>query len=227
MPGTNKCGGLLNSWKAMKLLRYLPGLLCALLAAPALAQTDTILRTNGEEVRGRVLTISPVELSYLPSAGPVGQALLLDTLRLPVASVFLVRYANGTRDLLQPLAPAAASAAPENGPFRDQTAYQRLQRGKADALTQYRGDSFGGALGATILLGPLVGIAPTVAIGSTPVKPHNLNAAAPALLLDPSYAAGYRQEAGRLKRRRAWAGYGTGVGIYALLIGIAVAAVSQ
>lgn len=208
----------------MNLLRYLPGLLCALLAAPALAQTDTILRTNGEEVRGRVLTISPVELSYVPSAGPGGQALLLDTLRLPVASVFLVRYANGTRELLQP---TPAPSTPDGGPFRDQTAGQRLQRGKADALTQYRGDSFGGALGATILLGPLVGIAPTVAISSAPVKPHNLNATAPALLLDPSYAAGYRQEAGRLKRRRAWAGYGTGVGIYALLIGIAVAAVSQ
>ena len=212
----------------MKLLRYLIGLQCGLLAGPALAQTDTILRTNGEEVRGRVLTLSPAELSYLPSAGPDGRTLRPDTLRLPVASIFLIRYANGTRELLQPLVVSAASA-PESGPFRDQTAHQRLQRGKADALLQYQGggDSYAGALGATILLGPLVGIVPTVAIGNRAIKPHNLNATTPGLLLDPSYAAGYRQQASRTKRGRAWAGYGTGVGIYALLIGIAVSAAAR
>lgn len=70
--------------------------------APA-APTDVLLRTDGTEVPGRVLTITPLEVRYLPPAGA-------DTLRLAVADVFLVRYANGTREVLHPPAGAASSA---------------------------------------------------------------------------------------------------------------------
>lgn len=51
------------------------------------AGTDDILCTDGSEVPGRVLTISPLALRYLPPAGT-------DTLRLATADVLLVRYAK-------------------------------------------------------------------------------------------------------------------------------------
>ena len=68
--------------------------------------TDVILRTDGSEVPGRVLTISPLVLRYLPPAGA-------DTLRLATADVFLVRYANGAREILHPAA-ATEKPPPKN-----------------------------------------------------------------------------------------------------------------
>ena len=61
--------------------------------------TDVILRTDGSEIPGRMLAISPLELRYLPPTGA-------DTLRLTTTEVFLVRCANGTRELLHPLTPS-------------------------------------------------------------------------------------------------------------------------
>ncbi len=66
------------------------------------AATDVLLLTTGQEVSGRVLTITPTELTYLPAAPTPS-----DTLRLPTSSVFLVRYANGTREVLTAPAPVA------------------------------------------------------------------------------------------------------------------------
>jgi hypothetical protein len=52
------------------------------------------------------------------------------------------------------------------------------------------------------------------------VGQQHLAAPAPALLLDHDYAAGYRQQANHIKRKRAWAGYGTGAVIQVLLLGL-------
>ena len=209
--------------------------LAGLLARPAAAQApaqppappaaaDVLLLTTGQELRGRVLTITPTELTYLPAA-PTPP----DTLRLPVASVFLVRYANGTRELLAALTPPAPDAAADPTPpaLRGLSDAQRWHLGQQDARRCYRASGpYWGALGSTLYLGPLLGLAPTIGISSQWVRVPNLKAPAPALLRDADYALGYRQQANRTKRRRTWGGYGVGTALYVVLIGALLASVN-
>lgn len=188
-------------------------------AAAAPPPTDVILRLDGGEVPGRVLLITPTELRYLPAAGPTRPALAPhpDTLRLPVAEVFLVRFANGTREVLtRPAAPA--DAAPDEGRLTGLSGTERQRLGRTDARRCYEGrDVFWRSAGLFMLGGPgLIGLA----VGaSRPVPPHRLAAPQPRLLLDPDYSRAYQQEADRIKRRQMWRGAGTSA---AVVLGVAL-----
>jgi len=200
----------------------LSGLLGCLLAGPALAQTDTILRSDGSEVRGRVLTISPLALTYVP-------VLAADTLRLAATDVFLVRYANGTREVLHPVAPPVA-VPPDltGGLLTGLSGPERFQRGQTDAATHYRdGDVFAGSMTATFFLGPFIGLVPTLAIADAPVQARHLHPPALVLLRDQDYGSGYQAQACRAKRHHAWAGYATGIALDFLLLGVIAASASR
>ncbi|SMB94883.1 hypothetical protein SAMN00120144_2098, partial [Hymenobacter roseosalivarius DSM 11622] len=57
---------------------------------------DTILRTDGDEVKARVLAITPTDVAYVPTTEPPST----DTLHLVATQVFLIRYANGTKEII-------------------------------------------------------------------------------------------------------------------------------
>lgn len=193
-------------------------------AAAQAPATDVLLLTTGAEVRGRVLTISPTELRYLPAPDSAA-ARPSDTLRLPVAAVFLVRYANGTRELLAARRPVGTPPAlvPGTEPLLGLSGAERRQLGQRDALRCYhKSGPYWGAFGSTLYLGPLLGLGPTIGIGSVPVHDYNLQAPKPPLLADADYAQGYRAQAHRSKRGRAWGGYGTATGLYVLLLAVAL-----
>lgn len=174
------------------------------------ASTDVILRTDGTEMVGRVLTISPLGVRYLPPASA-------DTLRLATAEVFLVRYANGTREVLHPMTTAASSDKANLLPEMDDLHWRML--GQQDARRSYNSRApFWGSLSAALYAGPLVGLLAPAIIVPHQVSEHNLNAPRPELLNDPIYNSAYRQEAHRRKRNRAWAGYGVGAGVYVTFI---------
>lgn len=183
--------------------------------AQAARTTDVILCTDGREVPGRVLTISPLALTYRPAAGT-------DTLRLALAEVFLVRYANGTREVLHPAALPETPQAPDLLPGLSEA--QRRTQGRQDAARSYAGHGpFWGSLGATLYGGPLLGALAPALIAPRAVVAAHLDAPRPALLADPAYGQAYRAEAQRRKRGRAWGGYGVGVGLWVVLIGSLVA----
>lgn len=203
-------------------------LLALALAEPGRAQApaaatppapDVILRLDGREAFGRVLLIGPTELRYLPAAatGRPAPTAPPDTLRLPVAEVFLVRFANGTREVLtRPAAPA--DAAPDEGRLTGLSGAERQRLGRTDARRCYEGrDVFWRSAGLFLLGGPgLIGLA----VGaSRPVPPHRLAAPQPRLLLDPDYSRAYQQEADRIKRRQVWAGGATSA---AVVLGVAL-----
>lgn len=203
------------------LLLPLLGLLAG--TAPAHAQNtpiDTILRTDGTEVTGRVLSITPLELRYLPAVSP-------DTLHLAVADVFLVRYANGTHELLHPMAtfaPTDPALTPDLLPGL--TDAQRRAQGHRDADQYYNSHGpFWATLGSTLYAGPLLGLVAPAVIAPHAVSTNNLRAPHPELLADPAYDYAYRQQAQRTKRNRAWGGYGLGVGLWIVLIAALVSGV--
>lgn len=199
----------------MNQLLLLFGLLLAAGASWAQASpTDILLLTNGEEVAGRVLTITPLQLSYLPVAGA-------DTLRLAAADVFLVRYANGTREVLHPTDQPEPAGQPDL--LAGLSNAQRYTLAQRDVARSYTGrGAFWGSLGATLYGGPLLGmIAPAVIAPNTIGRPQ-LKAPHPELLNDPVYGDAYRREAQRRKRGQAWGGYGLGAAIWVILLGAAL-----
>ncbi len=84
-----------------RLLLLLP--LLALLAGPARAQ-DLLTKRNGDEIAVKVVEITPAEVKYRRTDNPDGP--LISVWR---SDVFMVRYANGTKEVFNP-APAAPAA---------------------------------------------------------------------------------------------------------------------
>lgn len=73
-----------------------------LLAGSARAQ-DLLTKRNGDEVLVKVVEITPAEVKYRRADNPDGP--LISVWR---ADVFMIRYANGTKEMLNAAAPAAA-----------------------------------------------------------------------------------------------------------------------
>lgn len=181
-------------------------ILCSLLllAAQGYAQ-DVILHTNGEERPGKVLSITPDSVTYISS-----EAGRSDTVRLATSSVFLIRYANGTKELL-----TKPDTAPTEQPMSSEEAYAK---GRLDARNYYRAPgAFWGTYAATVTTfygGPIVG----VAVAATKPKPRAFVVPEAKLLQDPNYTAGYQKQAHNKKIGSAAGGLGAGVATWAVVM---------
>ncbi|KAA9333233.1 hypothetical protein F0P96_09655 [Hymenobacter busanensis] len=90
--------------------------LFACLLTTALQAQDLLTKRNGDEVTVRVLEVTPAEVRYKRIDNPEGPVYVL-----PRADVFMIKYANGTKDVLNAAAPATTGAAaavtpPGSGP---------------------------------------------------------------------------------------------------------------
>ncbi|QKG58230.1 hypothetical protein GKZ68_17330 [Hymenobacter sp. BRD128] len=187
------------------------------------ASPDVLLLTTGQELSGRVLSITPTELTYLPV--PLTTP---DTLRLPVSSVFLVRYANGTREVLTAAPPAASATDTALTRLLGLSTAQRRWVGERDARrTYHQSGPFWGSFASAVALSPVYGLVPTACISLKPVAVRNLMAPQPELLRDAAYANGYQHQANRRKAGRAWAGYGTGTATYLAFFGLLVISLAR
>lgn len=187
--------------QAQQLPAAVPDSVAAMPPAPrALGTFDVIVRTNGDELPVQVLRISPLVVRYLPQ--PVATSLpgmaTTDTLELAASEVVMIRYADGTRQVLQPAPPAGAAATIPS--LADLSEAQRYERGRHDSRQYYKPapgvfwGTLAGSLGASI---GLVGVGTGIALATPPRA--NLNAPAPALLNDPAYYKGYVNQANKRK----------------------------
>ena len=197
-------------------------------APPLAAAPDVIVRTNGAELPGRVLNITPTLVRYLAPAQP-------DTLALAASDVQLIRYANGTEEVMQrlvsaptttPLAALAASSSPAtSGSGRPDTARvlslaayspaERYQLGRADAQHFYKPAKrvFWGTLAGTVGVPVVGGVAAVGALAVKSPKPEELHAPTPRFLLDEDYHKGYVKQAKSAKLNKGLSGFGVGVGV--------------
>lgn len=189
---------------------YLLLLCLGLFTGSAQAQHDVILHIDGREVNARVLVITPVDISYLPT-----DTAATDTLHVAASQVFLIRYANGTREVIQHAKPAAPALSGADA----------RSMGVMDARKNFRAPgAFWGTFGATVAYPPAGLVVGTVIAASRP-SPVNIITSDRALLQNPEYMSGYRQQAQRKKLGKAAAGFGTGVGTLAVAAIIFLAAV--
>ncbi|RSK37342.1 hypothetical protein [Hymenobacter metallilatus] len=178
-------------------------LLCGLLLGLRTTAQDVILQTNGEELTGKVLTITPELITYRSPAA--------DTLRIAAGQVFLIRYANGTKEVLQRPTP------PPPGLLSREAAYAQ---GRRDARTHFRAPGvFWGTYAATVLTG-YGGVATGVTTSLVPPAERNFRVPDTGLLRNPDYVAGYRRQAQNKKIGSAAGGFGAGVGTMVVLVAV-------
>lgn len=121
-------------------------LLAALLARPAAAQ-DLLTRRDGTEVLVKVLEITPELVKYRRFDNPDGPLISVRK-----ADVFRLKYANGTQEILTPLAPGAALPTPgAPGTTAAPTPPAGPNAGPGDELSQEPVHLSGPRLGFTVL----------------------------------------------------------------------------
>lgn len=86
--------------------RHLYFLLLALLPSLAARAQDVLTKTNGDAIQAKILEITPLEVRYKRTDNPDGPLIVVRR-----NDVFMIKYANGTQELLNPAA-AGSPVAP-------------------------------------------------------------------------------------------------------------------
>jgi hypothetical protein len=200
-------------------LRFFLGLALWLTAAAAAQAQDVIFDRNGHELTGQVLEITPTQVVYRPQDADAA----LPPAILDRQTLFMVRFANGTREVFgsAPAAPLPGSlpgqSAPNAAPSTLSTS-ELYRMGKRDALAYHNySGTFWGTYAATALTGyggVLVGIGTSL---RRPRAERNM-ALDRALLRYPAYVDGYERQAQRRKIGEAAKGIGAGLGTVLVII---------
>lgn len=96
-----------------------------------------------------MLAITPSQVAYVPSTEPPSA----DTLHLLATEVFLIRYANGTKEVLR------EPSAPEPTIELARTPQEMTNQGQRDARLYFKAPgAFWGTAGATLISVPAYGL---------------------------------------------------------------------
>lgn len=195
-------------------------------AAPAAPpEQDIIFDLKGNELAGQVLEVTPTQVVYRPAGSDVA----LPPTILDKSTLFMVRYANGSRETFAaPVAPAAVAGGMASVSSNPYSEAQLTQQGRADALRyhSYKG-AFWGTYGAT-MIGGLIGAAVVGGVISS-AQPDIDRDPIPnrALLLQPRYRESYTVQVRQRKGGKALQGFGAAVATVVGLVLIIVSSASQ
>lgn len=153
---------------------------------------------------GKVVEITLSDISYKPT-----DSLNAIPHTIPKKEVFMIKYANGAKELF-----GAVSTAPEAS-IPSANAQVMYEKGRHDARKYYRGT--GALVGSAF--GCLASIFVPITIAAIPPKVNNIDIPDKSLLMNPDYRSGLKYQAHRKKVGKA----ATGVGI-TLAVGIAIIA---
>ena len=176
-------------------------LLLLLLAAITGYSQDIITKKNGEDIKSKVLEITPTEIKYKKFETPDGA-----TYTIYKNEVLMIRYQDGTKDMF-----SNQYRSEQNTNTTYATGDMRLQ-GSQDAKEYYKHHRVAsGWTFAAAFIFPITGLIPAIACSSTPPKDINLDCPHPELLRNMEYHQAYVERAHRIKRNKTWLGYGLGV----------------
>ncbi len=185
---------------------------------------DVIIDLQGNELPGQVLEVTPTQVVYRPAGSDVS----LPPTILDKSTLFMVRFANGSRETFAQPAPAPVAgniAAVNSNPYNEA---QLTQQARADALRyhSYKG-AFWGTYGAT-MIGGLIGAAAVGGVISS-AQPSIERDPIPnrALLQQPIYREAYVGQIRRRKGGKALEGFGAAIATVVGLVLVIVASASQ
>ncbi len=208
----------------MKNLCY--ALFFAFLGSNTAFAQDLITTRTGEDIKAQVTEIGLTDVKYRPWDSLEGV-----TATVPKSDILLIRYEDGGKEIFEQAEPAVLSAgktAGSGGVVSALNSGNMFMQGQIDAKRYYKGykDPVACALVGTLVLGPVLGLIPTLAITSTVPQAVNLNYPSESLMRNPQYAQGYVREAKHIKSQKSWVGYAIGAVvstvISAILISVAL-----
>lgn len=169
---------------------------------------DIILKRNGEEIPAQVIEIGIDSILYQhpDSVESLQQS-------IAKADVFMVRFANGTKELI-------AEATGQQNLVAPSSPEQMYELGRKDAELLYKGKGAMWGSAASSFMFPY-GLAGSVIIGVVPPKAANHPVSNINYLADPSYVKGYEDRAKKRKLGKAAAGAGIGFGAFTVVAAIA------
>ncbi len=176
---------------------------------------DTLVKRSGEEIVVKVLKITPSEVEYQRFDNLEGP--LIVELKSEVAAI---RYANGTREVFEEITTLPGTTSPYYvAPITTSrlTSQELYLKGRQDALLYYKGrGAFWGTFGPSAYFPP-AGLVAGLIIGSKSPKVTHLVVSEEEFRLEPNYLRGYKDQAHRRKIGKAAAGFGAGVGVFAVI----------
>lgn len=159
---------------------------------------DIIVKISGDELPVKITEITLNDIVYKHPDSLSGQPRTI-----PKKEVFMVKYANGAKEVITTMDVEPAGALPEERP---EIMYQR---GKTDARIYYKGAGTLWGSAAASLLPPYGYVVP---LGLMLTKPKIANSTVPdmRLLQNKDYVKGFEKQAHNRKIGKALAGMGIG-----------------
>jgi hypothetical protein len=171
----------------------------AVFAQVIVVKQDTIIKKTGEEIFGKVTEVTS---SYLvcqvgDSEQVINQVILLQ-------DVFMIKYANGTRELI-------TITKKENTEVPKLSSEEMYAKGISDATMFYKGNGPMWGTLATTLVYPPIGLVEGIISGAIAPKIQNKQAFDVNLMKNQNYVAGYKKQAHKKKVKKVLTGFGIGI----------------
>jgi hypothetical protein len=179
---------------------------------------DILVKRNGDEIKARVLTITPEEITYRLHGSQPDSLANSRTEMIARAELFMIKYENGAKEVFDGEKQSEVKLV-SSVPAGEEVAVRKssadlYNKGRFDATSYYRGYK-GAATGTLVLslISPLAGLIPAVACSATPPQEHNLQYPSYDQFRQLDYQNGYRNQARKTKSGRVWRNWGIGLGV--------------
>lgn len=187
-------------------MKKLVFVLVAVLSTAFSFAQDVITKSNGDEIKAKVLEVSQTEIKYKKFDNLNGP-----TFAISKNDVFMVKYENGSKDIFNTESDSNSSGGQKN--------MESFEKGKRDAKLNYRGKNSGAIWtgAAAAFTAPILGLIPAIITSSAEPKDENLGINDQKLLNNSDYKSGYVQEAHKKKKKKVWTGFGIGTAFFAVV----------
>ncbi len=178
-------------------------LMAAFSTAFSFAQ-DIITKTNGDEIKVKVLEVNQTEIKYKQFDNLNGPLFTISK-----SDILIIKYENGSKDVFLPEGSAKAKE-------KEKSDEEMRIKARKDAQFQYKARNTGAIWTAagTIVFTPILGIIPAAITATEYPQYENLDIPDPKLIENEAYVRAYSAEAHKKKRKKVWTHFGIGSAIW-------------
>lgn len=175
---------------------------------------DTITLKTSEDIKAKVLEVSPTEIKYKRFDNLEGPVHIVF-----VADVLMIRYENGTKGIFNVEKAELSTTTAETTVSTPVSTENLFYKGQNDAVRYYNGYK-GAGTGTLVvsLLSPIAGLIPAILCSASAPKERNLNYPDAQLMSKDEYYTGYKFKAKKIKQGKVWTNWGIALGVNVFLI---------